>query len=150
MIVSVSDVVHALVEDALAELSDEGYQRRVWLAVDGPEVSSFIECVSRLWDDSGLTDAIDRRRGAYGAVVDARLRSLRATLGRIDEGRAPAAILGDPSLAVARAEATGILSVLRSIGRPRAPEQVVVGTMPTGRGPEADGVGPRHQMQVTT
>jgi len=36
----VSDVVHALVANALGELSDEGYQRRVWLAVDGPEVSS--------------------------------------------------------------------------------------------------------------
>jgi hypothetical protein len=37
--------------DALAELGDPEFQQRVWIDGRGPEVSPFVEAVSRLMDD---------------------------------------------------------------------------------------------------
>jgi hypothetical protein len=56
-------------------LADEAYQRQLWLAAGGPEVSSFTECISRLWDDSGLSDALDRPQGVYTPEIDDQLRA---------------------------------------------------------------------------
>ncbi len=111
-------VVDELVEDALRELADESFQRQVWLASRGPLVGSFTECCCQLWDDSGLGDALDRRHRVYSGPLDERLRALHALLRRIDERRAPEAILQDPRLAEARSAARELLSDLR-IFRPQ-------------------------------
>ena len=58
-------VVDEIVEDALRELVDPARQRELWLSTGDPEVSSFMECVSRLWDDSGLGTALDRPGTVY-------------------------------------------------------------------------------------
>ena len=56
-----SRVVAHLVQEALAELADEPYQREVWLASGGPRVGSLlVEATERLLDDSGLGDALNR------------------------------------------------------------------------------------------
>ena len=74
-------VVDELVEDALRELSDEATQTRLWQASEGPEVSSLVECTSRLWDDSGLATELDRAV-VYSESIDERIRELRAVLHR--------------------------------------------------------------------
>lgn len=109
-------VVHDLVEDALRELADESSQRDLWLASGGPLVSSFIECTSRLWDDSGLADELDRQNIVYTAAIDERLRDLREVLRGIDGSRAPLAILDDPSLRRARSMAQNLLRSLTQLG----------------------------------
>lgn len=109
-------VVDELVEDALRELADESYQRELWLAATGPEVSSFIECHSRLFDDSGLGLALDAPGVVYDSDIDERLRDLARILAGIDDSRPPEAILGDPQLGRARAIASALLEELRRFG----------------------------------
>ena len=106
-------VVEELVEDALRELADEKYQRELWLASDGPEVSSLSECISRLLDDSGLGDALEAPDPVYTAEIDRRLLALQDLLTRMDDSRPPHEILDDPQLAQARGIASGLLQVLR-------------------------------------
>jgi hypothetical protein len=91
-----------LVLSALAELSDEEYQRRVWNSVDGPEVSSFTESVERLWDDSGLSADLESEHGAYGHLIDQRLRELDLRLSKIDSDRYPDEIIADPAMSAIR------------------------------------------------
>jgi hypothetical protein len=108
-----TDVVHELVEDALRELADGPYQRRLWLASGGEEVSSFTECVCRLWDDSGLVLALERAHAVYTPEIDNHLRELGVVLRGIDDSRPPKAILKDPQLHRARVLAQSLLLDLR-------------------------------------
>jgi hypothetical protein len=112
-------VVDELVEDALRELAGEEAQARLWQASEGPEVSSLIECTSRLWDDSGLATAMDREV-VYSDSIDKELRQLRSLLHRID-GTAPVdAILASPHLPEARVRARALLEELARFGHDRA------------------------------
>jgi hypothetical protein len=108
-------VIHELVEDGLRELADEADQTRLWMASSGPEVSSFQECVCRLFDDSGLGDELDRGHEAYTQEIDQRLGDLRGLLHRVDDMRPPQAILEDPVMAEARSLAVSILGKLNDL-----------------------------------
>jgi hypothetical protein len=101
-------VVDERVEDALRELADEGEQARLWLADAGPEIGSLDECICRLFDDSGLGDALDRGR-VYTPEIDAGLRDLRQALSKIDRKCPVAMVLADPGLARARESAQMLL-----------------------------------------
>lgn len=109
-------VIDATVEDALRELSDEQAQRRLWMASGGPEVSSLIECSSRLWDDSGLADALDSGQVVYRPDIDAQFEALEGKLKVIDEMRPPAEILDDPRLIQVRSLAGQLLAAIRDFG----------------------------------
>lgn len=63
--------------ELLRELSDHAFQRRVWLASSGPEVSSFTEAVSGLFDDTGLGDVLDSRSPVFSPAIDELLDKLR-------------------------------------------------------------------------
>jgi hypothetical protein len=64
--------------EALKELADLGFQRRVWLATGGPEVSSFEEAVCGLFNDTGLGDLLEKQRSpVFGPESDAKLREIR-------------------------------------------------------------------------
>ena len=71
MIGFVARVTDELVEDALRELADESDQRRLWLSSGehGAEVSSVTECISKLWDDGGLGEVLDRGDVVYTAEI---------------------------------------------------------------------------------
>ena len=112
-------VVDELVEDALRELSDEATQTRLWQASEGPEVSSLVECTSRLWDDSGLATELDRAV-VYSESIDERIRELRVVLHRIDPYAPVDLILANSDLARARALATRLLDDLTEFGHDRA------------------------------
>jgi hypothetical protein len=115
----VTRVVDELVEDALRELADEETQARLWQASEGPEVSSLIECTSRLWDDSGLATAMDREV-VYSDRIDKQLRQLRSLLHRIDATAPVDVILANPHLPDARVRAQVLLEELARFGRDRA------------------------------
>jgi hypothetical protein len=104
---------HDLIREALTELADADYQRRVWTATSGPEVGSFSEAISRLYDDSGLGDALDADREVYGPELDGMLRSLATAIDGIDGRRPPAELIEDPHLVSVRRQAA---SILRRIG----------------------------------
>lgn len=111
-------VVDELVEDALRELADEEVQMRLWKASVGPEVSSLVECTSRLWDDSGLAAAMDRAV-VYNVRIDGQLRQLRSVLHRVDATAPVDVILASPNLADARRIAQALLQELASFGYDR-------------------------------
>lgn len=105
-------IVHALVREALAELADPAYQRRIWTASEGPEIGSLTEAIARLFDDSGLGDALARGHEIYGTAADPMLRELDALLAEVDDGRAPASILRDPRIDEIRRLAAALLREL--------------------------------------
>ena len=113
-------VVDELVENALRELADEQQQRRLWTATEGPEVSSFDECLSRLWDDSGLGVALEKAGKVFDDEIDDHLRRLDCTLRGVDSMRPVDLLLVDPRLVEARELARHLLDELRRFGRDAA------------------------------
>jgi hypothetical protein len=108
-------VLDEIVEKALRELSDEHAQARLWTSSGGPEVSSLAEARSRLWDDSGLADAM-QRGVVYSDSIDLQLRRLHDALRRIDENAPVIELLGSGDLATVRGLATELLDELRNFG----------------------------------
>ena len=43
----------------IAPFADTGFQERVWLNGEGPEVSSYDEALCQLFDDTGLSDVLE-------------------------------------------------------------------------------------------
>lgn len=116
MIRPMSRVIDEVVEEALRELADPSAQEEMWRASAGPRLSSLTECRSRLWDDSGLADALDGQGGAFTAEIDEQFRALRRLLRQIDDRQPPDAILNDPRLEEARLLARRLLTDVRSLG----------------------------------
>ena len=96
------------VEDALRELADADVQARLWLANSGRGISSLDECGCRLFDDSGLGDALDKGP-VYRPDIDAGLRELRQSLAKIDRTRSVPTLLADPAVARVRQSAQTLL-----------------------------------------
>jgi hypothetical protein len=105
-----------LVEDALRELADEERQRTLWLSTGEPEVSSFEESLSRLWDDSGLGTAMEKPGVVYNSEIDELLRRLDETLAQVNTSQPVSGLLVDPHLAEARVMARRLLQELRRFG----------------------------------
>jgi hypothetical protein len=98
------------VREALAELADLDYQRRVWTGADPRgEMASFEECVEALYGDSGLALAFESGGVIFDPSTDDRLRALDGLIGRIATNGTPDALLNDPMMATVRLEAAEIL-----------------------------------------
>lgn len=69
--------------DALTELADRSYQERVWAGLAAAEMSSFEECAERLFDDSGLSIALEQGT-VFGVEVDGLLRDLSRNVVEFD------------------------------------------------------------------
>src|SRR3954470_7310832 len=108
-------VIQDLVDDALRELADEGRQTTLWTASTGPEVSSFAECICRLFDDSGLGDELEDGAVVYAPDIDQHLTNLRRLLRTVDGTQPPNAVLRDPGVVLARSLAASILQRLNDI-----------------------------------
>jgi hypothetical protein len=66
-----------LVVKFLSELANYDFQRRVWLASSGPEISSFAEAICGLFDDTGLGDRLEKQtHPVFSAEIDESLREL--------------------------------------------------------------------------
>ena len=102
--------MHFVVSEALRELSDEDFQRRVWLEPHGPEVGSLTEAVERLFDDSGLSAALEESSTTYLPGTDSALTELDSLLKQMDDRRPPAVILRDPRLRRVRELAASALN----------------------------------------
>jgi hypothetical protein len=99
----------------LTELSDIDFQRRAWLAASGPEVSSFSELVSQLFDDTGLTDALEDARieEAVGLEAAAKLRALDNAVAKIDQSLPPGALINLPAMVQIRELARQALEAIQ-------------------------------------
>jgi heme oxygenase len=94
----------------LKSLADSSYQRRAWLSSSGPIVSSFSEDVSQLFDDTGLSDALEQGSRIFGDVIDRDLRALGKAVIAVDESTPPADLLDSDELANIRQIAASLLS----------------------------------------
>jgi hypothetical protein len=102
-----------MVMEALDELGDTAYQRRVWVDGDPDEVSSFTGSVRRLFDDSGLRYALDRKKSVLGPAIDSYLLQLGSTASRFDDHRPPAEVAADPAMEEIRALARKITQMIK-------------------------------------
>ncbi len=101
------------VRAGLRELADVEFQRRVWTGRGLPhEMSSFVEAVETLFDDSGLEPDLGLGRPVFGSHADTKLLALGVLLQRIAANRAPEEIIDDPLMADARRLAAAILELL--------------------------------------
>lgn len=101
--------------ESLRDLSDLEYQARVWTGNSLPEMSSFVECIETLFDDSGLGAALDGD-GAFGEPVDGQLRALSDHIDRIEADEPYAVLAADPNFDQATRLAAEILKVLSDRG----------------------------------
>jgi hypothetical protein len=106
-----------MILSSLDELADQDHQRRVWIAGGSSEQSSFVECFSVLYDDSGLGDALDANKVVFGEAVDGRLRELAATLSGVDARRGAAEIIDDPTFEDIRTFARRTAQMIRDLPR---------------------------------
>lgn len=113
-------VIVSLIQSALEELADYDYQRTVWLGKRPDQQSSLVEAVSRLFDDSGLELALDRRVPVFDGAIDQDLRTLGAAVTRIDSTRSPELIVQDPAMAHVRELAGAIVAKLEEFHPPSA------------------------------
>lgn len=101
------------VRAALAELSDLQYQSRVWAGRGADhEMSSFVECVEQLYDDSGLELALDGGQPVFGSPIDDELRELGDLVAKIDSGQSPDELISQPRMRLARDRAAAILRAI--------------------------------------
>ncbi|MFD0484989.1 hypothetical protein ACFQ46_20545 [Kineococcus sp. GCM10028916] len=102
-----------VLREGLLELSDEAFQRRVWTNSAGDDVmSSLVECLASVFDDSGLTDALDRGDVGFNDDLGASLRRLDSITAAIDQRAPVEQLLDDPALRRAREEAAHTLRLL--------------------------------------
>jgi len=106
------DVVKLM--DCLRELADPEFQRRTWLAAEGPAVSSFSEMVSQAFDDSGLADSIDADRCPSELDDEAfrALKNLDRAVSKVDQSLGPEAQMEDPRMEEVRRLAGAALDLL--------------------------------------
>jgi len=100
----------ALILDALDELTDLNFQIEVWLRAERPGiVSSPVEAVNGLFDDSGLGDLL-KRGPVFSEPADSTLRALKSLLDSIDFEQAD--LLTDPRWdSVRKLAATALVQV---------------------------------------
>lgn len=102
---------------ALQELSDAEFQRRAWLASEGPVVSSFSEQVSHTFDDTGLSDALDAEAclGELDELTFSTLKQLDSAVSRVDQSAPPERLLEDPQVKAVREIAARALALVGQI-----------------------------------
>jgi len=90
------------IEEFLEELSDEEFQRRVWVRGEGPEVSSHTEFMCGLFDDYSFDSFLDESWSEFGFSQNLhdQLQKIRTQLNQYLEQHPlleDAAIVDDPS-----------------------------------------------------
>ncbi len=105
--------------EGLRELADIDFQRRVWLATSGPEISSFSEAICGLFDDSGLSSNLER--GILSAVfsknVYAKLNELGLLIDKVKYdflSLEPDSLIEHPQMQIVRDLASSILAQIQA------------------------------------
>jgi len=103
------------VRDALAELADSEFQARLWMGLEPGLVSSPTECVLAIFEDSGLSRAL-QSGGAYGEPTDELLRRIESLTAELDLNRSFEELERDERFTESRRLAAEVLVTLG--GRP--------------------------------
>jgi hypothetical protein len=110
--------------EALRHLSNAEFQRRAWLASEGPVVSSFCEDVEQVFDDTGLSDVLNS--GRRPPELDERtlsiLKDLSLAVDQVDDSVAPELLLRDQNVERVRQLAARALAQLLQSRVAESPE----------------------------
>lgn len=84
--------------DCLLELASTAFQERVWVRGEGPEVSSYVEVVCQLFDDTGLGDILESGLGSdvFGNEAGSELMRLRTLIDGLPQGLDAPSLLRHP------------------------------------------------------
>jgi hypothetical protein len=106
--------------ESLSELADEDFQKRVWLASSGPEVSSFAESICALFDDTGLSDLLGKQTlPVFNVEIDEGLRVLDRVVtdaSHLFQSMSPAAVIEHPKMREIRCLAAKVLAQMEQEG----------------------------------
>lgn len=80
---------------SLAEMASRLFQQRVWIESSTEWMSSCVECVTRIFDESGLQEAL-RAGVVFGEDVDSLLREMDALTDENDFNLPPGVLVDDP------------------------------------------------------
>lgn len=94
----IDEKIYQNIKSCLKELSDIEFQKRVWLRGEGPEVSSYVEVVCQLFDDTGIGDQLSELEDGeiLSQELDSALRELSILLDSIDYKAGVESILSHP------------------------------------------------------
>jgi hypothetical protein len=112
-------IVFPILESALRELADDGYQRRVWLGHSKTEVSSMGEATAALFNDSSLDQPLEKQQIVFSPDIDNELRKLRNELSRFQTAEqriGTAAVLDSAEWKDIQIMAGRILSEINKLG----------------------------------
>lgn len=101
-----------MVRDALGELADGEHQRQLWSSLTPSGQSSLEECWERLFDDSGLGDALDGETEVFGDRADQCLRELDAALRLVPTNAATNDVIASDEMVLVRSLASRALGLL--------------------------------------
>ena len=105
-------VYEEMVRDALSELADEDFQRQVWTSLTPSGQSSLEECWERLFDDSGLSAALESPTEVFGEQPDQCLRELDAALRQVPTAASVEDVLASDEMVLVRGLARSTLGHL--------------------------------------
>jgi len=98
--------------DALFELSDKEKQKQLWVVGEDGEISSFTEAICGVFDDGGITQALER--GQLDKSLHDRFNELKRIVDQIPENLHPDRIIEHPSMPRIRVVASDLLGMLKS------------------------------------
>lgn len=98
------------VRESLEELASRDIQERRWTASEG-EVSSFVEAVEGLFDDSGLGLALERDQDTFDPRARALFTELDKSIAALDPYAPPADLINDERMGDVRRLAHDLLQL---------------------------------------
>ncbi len=100
----------------LEELADKNYQERIWLNTDNPDnlVSSFIEAVNMLFDDSAVSYLLETEQIIIDQSVTTALAELHDATDAVNEFRPTEDIIADPLMDIVRQKAALALELVKA------------------------------------
>lgn len=108
-----SDTINkSQIYNCLRELADYEFQKRTWLASTGPEVSSFPELISQLFDDTGLGDALENDFTGFDTQTNEALRDLGKAVSKVNQKLLPGKLLESREMGSVREMASRVLLCL--------------------------------------
>ena len=104
-----------LLIENLTELADKSMQERLWVHGDENEMSSFTEAICGVFDDAGLTRALDSGhfRESYSAEAWRLAKILDAAIEKVPEDAAPQEIIESPGMVKVRQAAGRLIRYLK-------------------------------------
>lgn len=101
---------------ALKELADIDYQKRIWLNTGGKPIMtlSFVEAANNVFDDALITDVLENNQIVFDKKVTQALRELDQAVDAVNEYRPEEEIINDPLMEIVRQKSAKALALIEA------------------------------------